>query len=179
MVISESQFKRNTEVKRLDVLLERAFATTFEKEEYIFLSHKHEEEEYVFRVESILKRYGFKGYVDWRDNTMPKVTAGETATKLKERIRGSRKFIFIASEKAIESKWCNWEVGFADAQKYIRHFAVFPIKDDYVDFSGQEYLSIYPSIQIQSSNASSSNFSYYVRFPDGQTVGMENWLNAT
>jgi hypothetical protein len=178
MIVSESQFKRDTQVNEYKVLIERAFSRTLGEEEYIFLSHKHEEEEYVFRVESILKRYGFNGYVDWRDDTMPKVTAGETALKLKERIRIARKFIFIASEKAIASKWCNWEVGYADAQKYIQHIAIFPIKEDYLEFSGQEYLSIYPSIQIQPVNVETSNLTYYVRYPNGRTVRLADWLNA-
>lgn len=57
------------------------------------------------------------------------------------------KFILVATEGAIASKWCNWELGFGDAQKYAYgKIALFPIRDDEKDWSGSEYLELYPVI---------------------------------
>ncbi|HLP38083.1 toll/interleukin-1 receptor domain-containing protein [Lacibacter sp.] len=112
----------------------------------IFLSHKHDEKEYLEGAISILKTFGVDIYVDWLDEGMPKTTSGETAVKIKEKIKETHKFVLLATESAINSKWCNWELGLGDAAKYIEHIALFPIKKDYSDFSGSEYLEIYPYI---------------------------------
>ena len=112
----------------------------------IFLSHKHDEREYLEGAISFLKNYGVDVYVDWLDEGMPKSTSGETANRIKKKIRENDKFVFLATEGAINSRWCNWELGLGDAEKYIEHVALLPIKGDYSDFSGNEYLQIYPYI---------------------------------
>tara|TARA_R110000850_G_scaffold218852_3_gene344456 strand:+ start:48886 stop:49410 length:525 start_codon:yes stop_codon:yes gene_type:complete len=112
----------------------------------IFLSHKHDEKEYLEGAISFLKSYGVDIYVDWLDEGMPKTTSGKTADRIKEKIRDNHKFILLATEGAINSKWCNWELGLGDAAKYINHIAILPVKKEYSDFSGSEYLEIYPYI---------------------------------
>ena len=112
----------------------------------IFLSHKHEELEQLEGAISFLKNHGVEVYVDWLDGGMPKTTCGETAVKLKEKIKENDKFILLATESAIKSPWCNWELGLGDAERYIHNIAIFPIKKDSTDFSGNEYLEIYPYI---------------------------------
>ena len=55
---------------------------------------------------------------------------------------------FIASDAAIDSEWCNWEIGYGDAQKYESDkIALFPIKQDDREWRGNEYLQLYPSIE--------------------------------
>lgn len=112
----------------------------------IFLSHKHDEREYLEGAISFLKSYGVDVYVDWLDDGMPKTTSGRTADRIKQKINANHKFILLATEDAINSKWCNWELGLGDAAKYIDHIAILPVKKDYSDFSGNEYLEIYPYI---------------------------------
>lgn len=112
----------------------------------IFLSHKHDEKDYLEGAISLLKTYGVDVYVDWLDEGMPKTTSGQTAVRIKEKIKENHKFILLATEAAINSKWCNWELGLGDAAKYIDNIALLPIKKDYTDFSGSEYLEIYPYI---------------------------------
>lgn len=176
MIITETQLKNDTEVKSFTVLMERSFSEVFNKTLYAFISHKHDEEEYVYRLRDILKRYGFEGYVDWEDDGMPPITSGETALKLKDRIQNSKKFILIATEAAIESKWCNWEIGFADAHKYINHVALFPIKGDFSNYRGEEYLQIYPSIQVRRDLNNERTINYYVKYPDGRELSLRDWL---
>ena len=112
----------------------------------IFLSHKHDEKEYLEGAVSLLKTFGVEVYVDWLDERIPKTTSGETAVRIKQKIEDNHKFILLATEGAITSKWCNWELGLGDAAKYIDHIAMLPVKKDYLDFSGTEYLEIYPYI---------------------------------
>ncbi len=137
----------------------------------IFLSHKHDETFELRNAIAFLNSFGVNVYVDWLDEGMPKNTSGVTAKKIKSKIKEKNKFIFLATEGAISSKWCNWELGFGDAQKYIDHIALLPIQDN-VNYSGSEYLQIYPYIYENDINRGS----YYVRFPDGNTIDFVTWL---
>lgn len=114
----------------------------------VFLSHKHDELEYLERVRRVLEQLHLSVYVDWADTEMQHPTNRKTAETLKERIKKYDKFILIASDAAIESGWCNWELGYGDAQKYDNDkIALFPIKQDYREWKGNEYLQLYPSIE--------------------------------
>lgn len=120
------------------------------KKTTVFISHKHDDLDDLRDVLGFLETvYGVKVYIDSQDPSMPKKTSGETAKRIKERIEKCNKFILLATNGAIESKWCNWELGYGDAKKYKRNMALFPIKDkgesDYL-YNGNEYMSIYPYI---------------------------------
>ena len=117
----------------------------------VFISHKHDDLEALKGIIGFLeKEYQVKAYIDSRDPNMPKVTSGATATNIKDRITKCRKFILLATNGAIESKWCNWELGYGDAKKYKEHIAILPLKPTGAydsEYKGTEYMSIYPSIE--------------------------------
>lgn len=136
----------------------------------IFLSHKHDEASLLQDVIAFLKNEGVDIYVDWMDEDMPVHTSAETASRLKEKIKKADKFILLATQEAINSKWCNWELGLGDAAKYIENIALFPINRTYQSFSGSEYLGIYPRIEYQDGTTTytGGNFiprGYYVIYP--------------
>ena len=84
----------------------------------VFLSHKHDDLEDMKGVIGMLERkFNVNVYIDSMDGAMPKTTCGETASRIKGKINDCDKFILLATEGAIESKWCNWELGFGDAKK--------------------------------------------------------------
>src|SRR5690606_4053650 len=139
----------------------------------IFLSHKHDELEKLEGGISFLKKHGVNVYVDWLDDGMPKTTSGITAVRIKEKIKENKKFILLATEKAINSKWCNWELGLGDAAKYIDHIALLVVKDDYGNWTGNEYLQIYPVIGRK---YSWTDQYYEVQFPNGNKIDLEDWL---
>lgn len=116
----------------------------------VFISHKHDDLEDLKGVLGFLQQeYGVKVYIDSRDPTMPKVTSVKTALNIKDRIKQCDKFIFLATNGAIESKWCNWELGYGDSQKFEEHIALFPMKPEGKDdreYKGSEYMGIYPYI---------------------------------
>lgn len=141
----------------------------------VFLSHKHDEVKELEDAIALLKELGVSVYVDWLDGEMPKATSGITATKIKKKIRDNRKFIFLATEKAIASKWCNWELGYGDSVKYIDHIALLVVKEDYGNWSGSEYLQIYPTI---GKKYTSLEGYYEVEFPDGKKVDLDKWLKS-
>ena len=140
----------------------------------IFLSHKHDEIEELDSAISFLKQFDVEVYVDWLDEGMPKKTSGITAARIKMKIKENTKFIFLATQSAIDSKWCNWELGLGDADKYIKHIAILPIKDNYSDYKGNEYLEIYPYIY----ESDRTPGSFYLKNPDGRVIEVGTWLKS-
>ncbi|MCQ2335868.1 MAG: toll/interleukin-1 receptor domain-containing protein [Paludibacteraceae bacterium] len=116
----------------------------------VFISHKHDDLTELQDIIGFLQNeYNVQVYIDSRDPNMPVTTSGETAKKIKDIIKRSNRFILLATEGAIESKWCNWELGYGDALKYKDKIAIFPIKPknscDW-NYKGNEYMQIYPYI---------------------------------
>lgn len=148
----------------------------------IFLSHKHDEVEQLEGAISFLKKHGVEVYVDWLDEGMPKTTSGITAARIKEKIKENDKFILLATEGAINSKWCNWELGLGDAAKYINNIAILPVKKDYSDFTGNEYLQIYPYIaNLDVSGYIRNSYKLagsYIVYPDGKILDLKDWLKS-
>lgn len=142
----------------------------------IFLSHKHDEIEELDSAITLLKSFGVSVYVDWQDEGMPKNTSGITAKRIKDKIKENQKFIFLATEGAIASKWCNWELGYGDAQKYIENIALLPIKNDINSYySGSEYLQIYPSIEYLDGTRKNNSGNY---IPKGYYVLQPSDING-
>ena len=116
----------------------------------VFLSHKHDGLDDLKDVVGFLeKEYSVKVYIDSRDPLLPKKTSGETAKSIKNRIKTCERYILLATNGAIDSKWCNWELGIGDGSKYPNSLALFPIKptnsSDSI-YKGNEYMGIYPYI---------------------------------
>jgi hypothetical protein len=139
----------------------------------VFLSHKHDEKQIIQDTILLLNKLGVEVYVDWLDEGMPKTTSGVTAKKIKEKIKQCDKFILLATEAAIASKWCNWELGLGDAQKYDKNIAIMPITEkEQAAFSGSEYLQIYPII---TSEYYYQTGNYFVEFNDTKIL-LKDWL---
>lgn len=153
----------------------------------VFLSHKHDEQDILQDVVAFLKEEGVDVYVDWMDSSMPAYTNAETAHSLKQKIKIADKFILVATPNAINSKWCNWELGLGDAAKYKEHIALLPIDKTYETFKGAEYLAIYPYIDYEDGNSKYINGSYiqkgyYVKYRldngNEQLTPLKRWLKA-
>ena len=72
----------------------------------VFLSHKHDEAQELRSAIALLHSLGVSVYVDWMDEAIPSVTSGKTAQRIKQKIIANKKFILLATEGAISSKWC-------------------------------------------------------------------------
>lgn len=141
----------------------------------VFLSHSHDDLENadVNRAIVLLRKAGVAVYIDSLDSSLPPFTNATTASTIKTKIKGCKKFVLLATNKAINSKWCNWELGFGDAFKYINDIALIPLADNSVSWNGNEYLKIYP--RIEESEYSPEYIK--VLFPDGTTKSLYDWLN--
>ncbi|MBK7134645.1 MAG: toll/interleukin-1 receptor domain-containing protein [Bacteroidales bacterium] len=141
----------------------------------VFLSHKHDEINELENVIALLNTLGVELYIDWLDEGMPKETSGVTATKLKSRINSCSKFIFLATDGAINSKWCNWELGYGDAKKYPQDIAVMPITNQVnSNWDGSEYLQIYPIITYDNQGPYGK---LYIEF-QGKKTTLDVWLKS-
>ena len=119
---------------------------------------------------------------------MPKETSAETAKNIKERIKQCDKFILLATNGAIESKWCNWELGYGDAQKYeTEKIALFPLKPKGSydqDYKGSEYMRLYPYVVYCDGSETYTDgrpvkWGYYVRWHENDKSYIEpldEWL---
>lgn len=139
----------------------------------IFLSHSHDdlEKEHVKKTIAFLRGLGLKIYVDSDDSSLPPFTNSETARKIKQEIKNNRKFILLATNAAINSKWCNWELGLGDAHKYIEHISLFPLAENAGTWIGSEYLKIYPRIEEVGYK------DFRVIHPNGTSMTIQQWLN--
>jgi len=153
----------------------------------VFISHKHDDLEDLKGVLGFLEsQYGVRVYIDSQDPAMPKKISNQTAYNLKMRIKQCDKFILLATNNAIESKWCNWELGYGDAQKYRDNIALFPLKPKGAfdtQYKGTEYMSIYPYISFYNgteyNNGLRVNRGYYVvcESESGKTITpLKIWL---
>lgn len=159
----------------------------------VFLSHKHkdlQEVEEATGVIELLEDMGVKVYIDSMDNKMPDQTSGETASRIKDVIKYCNKFILLATEKAIESYWCNWELGVGDVHKFERNIAILPVKEkgqhDH-QYKGNEYLQIYPHIDYEDGTSRYISKQiipegYYVTKPRNKegiriTTPLKTWLS--
>jgi hypothetical protein len=153
----------------------------------LFLSHSHHDKAKIEQAKIFFENLGISIYVDWADQTMPERTNGVTAVKIKNQIINQNdKFILLATNNAVSSKWCNWEVGIADTFKLTKDkIAILPLADNNRQWTGNEYLQIYPSIEYE--NGTNRNNlglyipqGYYVMYPsiDGSRSyeKLEIWL---
>ncbi len=114
----------------------------------VFLSHSHKDKELVEGFIELLAEQGIYVYVDWNDSSMPRITNGETARRIKERIRELQLFFFLATENALNSKWCPWELGVADSLKSWEDILIIPVADPSGQFKGNEYLQVYKHLEL-------------------------------
>jgi hypothetical protein len=153
----------------------------------IFLSHKHGDLDMLSGVITELENLDTYVYIDSMDKNMPKNTSGETATKIKDVIKKSNKFILLATKAAIESYWCNWELGFGDTHKYYENIAILPVKEDHErddEYIGNEYLQIYPKIVYHNGTTRYFNTGeyikkgFYIKKNDNYLTPLKDWLHA-
>jgi hypothetical protein len=156
------------------VLNERAGASTANEPFHVFLSHSYQDVQMdadaILGLYKILSDAGISVYVDWivdceMDRTS--VTAS-TADKLRARMRQSKSLFFATSQTSGSSKWMPWELGFFDGYK--SRAAILPLTGGN-EFKGQEYLGIYPYVDL-------SNGRVYIQKAIGVWVTFDEWLSG-
>ncbi|HFG6878208.1 TPA: toll/interleukin-1 receptor domain-containing protein [Acinetobacter baumannii] len=113
-----------------------------------FLCHSHKDAEYITGFAQYLKEENIDVYIDWQDSTMPEKPNRETAEKIQRKIEQADYFFFLATPNAVQSRWCPWEIGYADGVKLYESIFIIPTIDRSGNFYGNEYLQLYQKIDI-------------------------------
>jgi hypothetical protein len=79
---------------------------------------------------------------------MPEKPTRETAQQIQNKIRSTDYFLFLATPNSMGSRWCPWEIGYADGQKSIDRILILPTSDESGNWYGNEYLQLYRHIDF-------------------------------
>ena len=135
-----------------------------------FLSHSHLDHELAIGLQNLLVEEGWSVYIDWQDHSLPSSPNGHTAAFIRLKIKVLDWFLFLVTENSKNSKWCPWELGFADGVKDNSRVLVIPTSDAYGKTHGNEYLEIYRRLDVGSSPSRSG----YAVFKPSATNGV--WI---
>lgn len=138
----------------------------------VFVTHSSADNEFIRKVLLFLKyaKGGVTGYVDWQDPKLQHPTDAQTALRLKDRIKRSKKLIFVVTNDSLKSVWCSWELGFADRDKGIENVAILAIKPNNGRWSKNEYLQQYPWISYEGGL-------FRITMTNGSSATLYEWLN--
>jgi len=118
-----------------------------------FLCHSHQDATAVQGLLALFQDEGWRVYVDWQDGAMPEKPTRETAERIQRKIREMDYFLFLATENSVASRWCPWEIGYADSQKPVDRLLVIPTEDRSGTWYGNEYLQLYRHVDVAQSGA--------------------------
>lgn len=114
-----------------------------------FLCHSHRDNELAEGLQALLAEQGVELYIDWKDASMPPQPTRETAARIQNQIRTCDWFLFLATANSMASRWCPWELGYADGEKQPERIAVVPTSDS-TTTHGNEYMQLYRRIDVTS-----------------------------
>lgn len=126
-----------------------------------FLCHSHKDQELAKGLQVLLKENGWDLYIDWEDTEMPSTPNKETASKIKTKIKATDWFLFLATTNSTQSRWCPWEIGFADSAKGYGKILIIPTEDDYGNWYGNEYLQLYKKMDEASNKLGKSGYAVF------------------
>ncbi|RUS64892.1 TIR domain-containing protein [Pseudorhodobacter sp. E13] len=133
-----------------------------------FLSHSHKDSTLAKGLQGFLQSKGWHVYIDWEDMTMPSKPNRETAQKIKEKIKRLDWFFYLATANSASSRWCPWEIGYADGVKDIDKIVIIPTRDSAGWNHGNEYLDLYRYVDVAQSGG------YGLFYPNNRGMLLEN-----
>lgn len=138
----------------------------------VFLSHSYLDKDLVFKLKNYLEEQELSVYVDWIDDQQLERESvdSETAEVLRKRMKQCQSLLFATSSNSTTSKWMPWECGYFDGIN--GKIAILPIANtDENSFEGQEYLGLYPYIDVTGSTI-------WVNSIKSGYCDIKEWLNG-
>ena len=101
-------------------LMKRLFSDDLEKiKRYdVFISHNSHDEDIIIKLYKSINTANAVCYVDWVNDKYDlrrEWCNATTAQVIKKRIQQSRYFVLVLTDSTLNSQWCPWELGYADA----------------------------------------------------------------
>ena len=147
------------------------------KPKSIFLSHSHLDKTIVDKITLLFSKVDFQIYVDWMDKGLPEVTSKDTALIIRDKIKHCNRFLFLATARGLQSKWCDWELGLAFSLKSEKEIAVLPVNSKSGKWKGSEYLQLFPELEFDVDNFESIDIGKIrIKFSESNTISLEKWL---
>ncbi|UKM63882.1 toll/interleukin-1 receptor domain-containing protein [Flavobacteriaceae bacterium GSB9] len=179
--LKKSIEKNDASLTKLFSVFEAKLSNALKKREQfessVFISHSHKNGDLVEYLVSLLVKLKVDVYVDWMDEELSYPPTAKTAIKIKNMISANKKFILLATNEGIESKWCNWELGIGDVHKYIENIALLPVADNSGKWIGNEYLRLYPYVDKKYKSLEWDD-DYTVVYPNGEKIDFVEWLKS-
>ena len=116
-----------------------------------FLCHSHHDAILAKGLVQLLSDAGWRVYIDWQDTQMPDSPNQETAQRIKQKIVDLGYFLFLATPNSMSSRWCPWEIDYADGNKRLDRILIVPTKDG-TQTHGNEYLQLYRRVDLSDKN---------------------------
>ena len=131
------------------LLTESAQSKSRTSEFDIFLAHAYLDATLVAGLKADIEDMGFSVYVDWiQDSHLDRASVDKSSVELlRSRLKQSKSLFFATSDNSSTSKWMPWECGFFDGIKGRVAICPVSLQGSQSEYSGQEYLSLYPYIQ--------------------------------
>lgn len=158
-----SQTKPQNFAKSFDEALAKKLDTAF-------LCHSHKDKLLAEGLQNLLMRNGWNVYIDWQDTDMPDTPDQVTAARIKLQISTNEWFIFLATNNSTASRWCPWEIGYADSEKQHDKILLVATRDDN-NWYGNEYLNLYRRI----STTKNGNFAVFSSGSQHNGILLENF----
>lgn len=128
-----------------------------------FLSHSHLDRGRALGLQRLLAEAGWDLFIDWEHNTLDERPTKETAAWLQLSIEICDWTLYLATPNSERSRWCPWEIGYADGKKGAKTIAVIATTDSGGTY-GSEYLELYRQI-------SPTDIGKVAMFEAGKTTG--------
>ncbi|RKT32314.1 TIR domain-containing protein [Roseovarius halotolerans] len=133
-----------------------------------FLSHSHKDSVLAKSLQGFLQSKRWLVYIDWEDTSLPSNPNRETAKRIKDKITRFDWFLYLATANSASSRWCPWEIGYADGVKDIDKIVIVPTCDSAGHNHGKEYLDLYRYVKVSQSGG------YGLFFPNKSGMSLEN-----
>jgi hypothetical protein len=112
-----------------------------------FLCHSSKDNALATGLVSLLQEAGWDVYVDYEDSSMPEKPDRTTADTIQKKIVSMDFFLFLATPSSVMSRWCPWEIGYADGCKPNESIWVVQTEEN-GNVYGNEYLDLYRSVDF-------------------------------
>ncbi|VVM49934.1 hypothetical protein PS673_00711 [Pseudomonas fluorescens] len=155
--------------------MEHNASSTFD----VFLSHSsNEPDEIIFGIKGLLEDAKLKVYLDKIDDPQmsPARVTPETAEILRVRMRQSSSLLYVYSRHSTQSRWMPWELGFFDGLKGA--VGILPVvQSTQSSFRGEEYLGVYPYVDIATIKGTSKN-NLWINRGNNEYADLAKWVKG-
>ncbi len=147
MVFSQNDLWLMGQKPIVNFLFKEASEHVLVRTQYVFLSHSNLDSDLAKGFVNKVRSFGIQVYFDLYDSSLTLPPSGDTAEKLRTRIKNAAHFILLATKNSVtSSRWCPWELGCADG--FHVPISIAQTIDAAGNEWGAEYLQLYHSIEI-------------------------------